>query len=287
MDIRPIFVVGVEHSGTTILYRMLARHPHLAWLSQYSMRGGEIPERTRVPFSPLIKRLGTRFLRTSWRKNFGIFTMIVPNPDEGRQIWDHYLPTTKRFLTEEDYTEALAQRVVSFCEQECRSWRKNRLVVKLPWLSRAVLLLNRVFPTANFIHIIRDGKAVALSNEHKFARSPWGPAVALRESAEYWKDTVLHLKDANTRIGGRFTVIKYESLCKDVRGIMSSTMKSSGLAEIGEVLGKLPATLSITNERQYERCSSEGMKLLNEILQPTLAEYGYSPFDIPSVGTRV
>ena len=50
MATRAIFVVGVEHSGTTILYRMLARHPDLAWLSHYSMRDGEIPNRCRVPF---------------------------------------------------------------------------------------------------------------------------------------------------------------------------------------------------------------------------------------------
>ena len=44
MVTRAIFVVGVEHSGTTILYRMLARHPDLAWLSHYSMRDGKNPE---------------------------------------------------------------------------------------------------------------------------------------------------------------------------------------------------------------------------------------------------
>ena len=242
------------------------------------MRGGEIPNRPRVPFYSPINRLGTKLLRTSWRKDFGIFTMVVPNPDEGQQIWNYLLPNTKKFLTEDDYTEALAQRIVSFCEQECRSWRKRRLLVKLPRLSRAVLLLNRVFPNANFIHIIRDGKAVALSNEHKFARSPLGRPLALRESAEYWKETIFHLQSAGEKIGDRFEIIKYESLCQDVRGVVSSIMKSTGLTETDTVLEELPATLSITNERQYERCSSESMRLLNDILQPTLAEHGYSPF---------
>ena len=281
MDIRPIFVVGVEHSGTTILYRMLARHPDVAWLSQYSMRGAEIPNRTRVPFYSLINRLGARWLGTSWRKAFGISTMVLPTPDEGHQIWDHFLPNTKKFLTEEDYSDALGERIVSFVEQECRSWRRNRLLVKLPRLSRTVLLLNRVFPDADFIHIIRDGKAVALSNEHKFKRSPWGSPAALRWSAEYWNEIIFHLQGAGETIGDRFTVIKYESLCKDVRGVVSSIMKSTELREAEHILEALPATLSITNERQYERCSPESMRLLNDVLRPALTQYGYSLFEIP------
>ena len=280
MATRAIFVVGVEHSGTTILYRMLARHPDLAWLSHYSMRDGEIPNRCRVPFFSLINRLGASLFQTTWRKDFDIITTFMPNPQEGNGIWDHFLPNTKKYLTEEDYTDDVARRISSFFEKECQAWNKNRLLIKLPRLNRAVLLLNRVFPDANFIHIIRDGKAVALSNEHKFRSSPWGAPVALRESAEYWKEIVLHLQGAGAHIGDRFTTIKYENLCQDVRAVVSSIMQSVGLTEAKDVLRELPDKLSITNQRQYSKCSPDEMKLLNEVLEPTLTEYGYSSFVI-------
>ena len=99
MEIRPIFIIGVEHSGTTILYRMLARHPDLAWLSQYSMRGGEVPSRMRVPFYSLINRVGTRALGTKWRKDFGLLTTILPNPYEGLETWDlSLLPNSRKYF---------------------------------------------------------------------------------------------------------------------------------------------------------------------------------------------
>ena len=47
----PVFVFGVDHSGTTILYRMLAYHPDLTWFSQFSLRRGEIPGRRRRPIA--------------------------------------------------------------------------------------------------------------------------------------------------------------------------------------------------------------------------------------------
>ena len=48
-EMSPVFVFGADHSGTTILYRMLAYHPDLTWLSQFSLRRGEIPGRRRRP----------------------------------------------------------------------------------------------------------------------------------------------------------------------------------------------------------------------------------------------
>ena len=112
-----------------------------------------------------------------------------------------------------------------------------------------MLLLNRVFPDANFIHIIRDGKAVALSNEHKFRPSPWGAPVALRESAEYWKEIVLHLQGAGAHIGDRFTTIKYENLCQDVRAVVSSIMQSVGLTEAKDVLREVLPPSSVATPR--------------------------------------
>ena len=34
----PVFLFGVDHSGTTVVYRMLAYHPDLAWFSQFTFK---------------------------------------------------------------------------------------------------------------------------------------------------------------------------------------------------------------------------------------------------------
>ena len=47
----PTFILGAAHSGTTILYRMLALHPEVLWFSQFSLRSGEIAGRWSLPFN--------------------------------------------------------------------------------------------------------------------------------------------------------------------------------------------------------------------------------------------
>jgi hypothetical protein len=278
----PIFVVGVEHSGTTILYRMLAQHPDLAWFSQYSMRGGEVPDGFRLPFCAIINRVARLTFGTTWKKKFGLLETLIPNPDEAHRVWNHLIPNTKSFLTEHDYSETLAQAVVELCERECRLWRKDRLLVKLPRLSRAVRLLGIVFPKAFFIHIIRDGKAVALSNEHKFARSPWGEPVALKQSAEFWRTIVQHIEASRETLGKRLITIKYEELCLDVPSALATLLREVGLEETIGFRARLPDRLSITNPRLFDGCSPERKSQLNDFLSQTLEEYGYSLFDISS-----
>jgi hypothetical protein len=63
----PVFVFGAAHSGTTILYRMLAYHPGLTWLSQFSLRAGEIPGRRRAPGANRVD-LVLRSVPHRWRK---------------------------------------------------------------------------------------------------------------------------------------------------------------------------------------------------------------------------
>jgi len=41
---KPIFIVGVPRSGTTLLYTLLAQHPELGWFSKDTTIGLTTPE---------------------------------------------------------------------------------------------------------------------------------------------------------------------------------------------------------------------------------------------------
>ena len=66
-----IFVMGAQHSGTTILYKMIALHPDVTWFSQFSKRDGSIPGRFRFPGYRLLDHILRRRFRHSWLKEEG------------------------------------------------------------------------------------------------------------------------------------------------------------------------------------------------------------------------
>ena len=71
INCRPVYVLGVAHSGTSILRKMLAYHPEATWFSQYSLRDGSVEGRRRVPFAHAADRALRCFVRYDWRMEKG------------------------------------------------------------------------------------------------------------------------------------------------------------------------------------------------------------------------
>lgn len=273
-----IFVMGVEHSGTTILHKMLGQHPDICWFSQFSMRGGEVPTRIRMPLYRRWNLIGRRLFPPSWKKIFGIRTKIFPVPMEPHKIWDYLLPNEKQFFDESDYNEESAERMRNIVDLACDYWKKDNHVIKLPRLTRATKLLARVFPDAYFVYIIRDGKAVAFSNEKKFLRGGGTPDEALRNSAQFWKDVVDYFKGSEKRIEGRLITIRYADLCADVHGHLREILEFAGIPTDNSYYERFPKTLEVTNERYFKTCTPEQKVIINDTIGDTLVEFGYSKF---------
>ncbi len=133
---RPVFIVGCGRSGTTILGKLLSQHSQLAYLNEP---------------------------RHIWRHE--------PQTD----IWSEnsQLNGGKLMLTATDFSEAAATRIYNAFAVEVRTQGKHRLVEKLPINSFRIEFINRLFPEALFIHIIRNGIEVAHSIAEFSNRKPW------------------------------------------------------------------------------------------------------------------
>ena len=274
---KTIFIIGVDHSGTTILYKMLAQHPALCWFSQFSMRRGEIPGRRRLPGNVLANRLGRRLFHHAWQKP-NTTGRYIPTPIGPPEIWDYLVPDTKRFWYEDDCTEEMKKRLQHICEQECKQWKKTVLIIKSPRLTRSIRLLATCLPDSCFIHILRDGKAVSLSNMHKLSQKlPADRREALKLSAMYWKDVVTYVDGAKEVLEGRLKSIHYEDFCKDVRHHIAKLLENVGLSANG-ICNRLPKTLTITNGKHFNECPLIYKEDLNTLLGATLSRYGYEPF---------
>lgn len=160
---RPVFIVGMPRTGTTMLYNLLCTHEHAAYVTNsmnvYPNALNTI-EWLRKTLHLDIK--GERYLKDSVYTDFG-------GPSEMMTMWGKW---TGRQVSDLDWesqplavTEAMTvqahedlQRVLyAFGPQARRVFAKN------PVLQPEMLAMQTMFPDARFIHIIRDGRQVANS----------------------------------------------------------------------------------------------------------------------------
>ena len=169
---RPVFVVGAPRSGTTLLYKILCMHPDAAWISNWvrrSPRATALAGLNRISARlPALQRrvwfgadsnayvYGTR--RPSWKRAF-------PMPVEGEPIFelvgttdsDSREPKTQEM--EEERIRVIRSRLVSIRRFSGGSVFINKRIAN----NRRIERLIHAFPSARFVDMIRDGRAVANS----------------------------------------------------------------------------------------------------------------------------
>jgi omega-hydroxy-beta-dihydromenaquinone-9 sulfotransferase len=179
----PTYVYGTAHSGTTILYKLLALHPVFAWFSQYSCRDGVVPGRRRIPLAHagdrVLRSLTTHDWHKEKRRPVG---RLVPRPGESHGILLYVVAAPTK-------TEA-ASRMRRLVDGECRRWGRTAFVAKpLPMLGH-LDVLQAAHPNARMVHIVRDGRAVAASIEKMFMRSGESSHEGAMEASSRWLDVL-------------------------------------------------------------------------------------------------
>lgn len=156
------FVLGTGRCGSTLVHEVLARHPDVAFLSN-------VEDRLPVPAGlgrwngALYRSLPASFTRKG-RVRFA--------PSEGYRALDRevspVLSAPDRDLLASDATPWLAGRTERFFGRRAEAQARPLFLHKLTGWPRAGFL-DAVFPGARFIHVVRDGRAVANS----FLQMPW------------------------------------------------------------------------------------------------------------------
>lgn len=189
-----VFIVGRGRSGTTLLRAMLTSHTELA-----------IPNETHfiVPLSR-DRRLfeGDRLCIEAF------LTRIERVPGYQHMELDHdHVKSVFHTCAPSSYPAAVRLLFKIYAE----SVNKSRYGDKTPIHVLHVEYLARMFPGARFIHVIRDGRDVVLSN----LDLAWGPG-SVWEGAVYWKKFVNEGRRAGARLGPqRYRELRYEDLIDD------------------------------------------------------------------------
>ena len=198
---RPVFVLGSPRSGTTLLYHMLLSAGGFAVYRSES----KVFDLLAPRFGDLHRAKNKQKMLDTWFQT-RMFGVSGVNPgkfqaeilNECSNAWD--------FLR--IFMEELA------CAQNVDRWAEctPEHLQYLPWIKREL-------PDALFIHIIRDGRDVALSLQKQgwVQPFPWDRGKNLMVAGLFWEWMVGKGREFGRALGADYMEVRYEDLFSDAR----------------------------------------------------------------------
>lgn len=244
---RLVLVVGARRSGTNWLQRVLASHPEVVGIPSetYLFSHGIAPLAERVQHAaPGLTRTGA----------------LYADPEEFA-----------------DAARDLCDRILLGAAQ--RLDPEARLIVeRTPWHAHHLELIAGIYPDAQVLHIIRDGRDVARS----IVAQSWGPST-LAEAAREWRETVTAARAAG---GPRYQELRYEQLLAETPREAARLLASLGLeaseATIAATLAEAevpfnvdPGDPSVASGKWRSALSAAELAEVEHEAGPLLAELGY------------
>jgi len=188
----PLIILGVGRSGTTLLRVMLDRNSQLAipyetfFVPQLAHRHG-----SRLQLDEFLDDLAR--LRTLY--DWGI------RPEDVR-------PRLREGMTT---SEAIAAIFETYAERQ----GKPRWGDKTPLYMQQLPLLERLFPDALWVHLVRDGRDAALSFlelPEGFSGKTWAQPRTVAQFAARWRTEILSARRLGRHAGSRYLDLRYEDL---------------------------------------------------------------------------
>jgi hypothetical protein len=188
-------ICGAERSGTTLLRLMLDAHPELA-----------IPPETH--FVPDVAELSST---GSELRHAFLDVLTQTRTWHDMQIAEQELAAVLERIDPFTVTEGLR----AFYALYARRCGKTRWGDKTPKYLRRAADVERVLPEAHFVHLIRDGRDVALS-----ARDAWpGRDSPIPAQARRWRKDVKRGRSSGRR-RAHYLEVRYEELVRDPEEVL-------------------------------------------------------------------
>lgn len=261
-----VFIIGMNGSGTTMLADSLGHHPELYMF-------------------PLESKVLPYFLMHQNR--FGDLNTL-----EARRQLAARLASTKAYVQVNQETAiALSDEELErpgfagvadalyrhFAEKQ----GKARWGDKSPINTQHVAALAVAFPTAQFVHIIRDGRAAAQSFHRRWGYDPL-------HTITRWKKDVLAGQNEGRALGGsRYLEVRYEALTRDPEHEMRSicaflnlqfdeAVLCSSMQYMDPLNPQATAGRIVSNPENWRAYfSAETLQAMEDIAGATLASLGY------------
>lgn len=190
---RPVLILGCPRSGTTLLRVMLNAHPRIA-----------VPPETRFLIPAYVRRGRFGDLRKPrGRRRLVRFVVDRPTSRFGRLGLEAEAARAAMTAAPPTLGSVLAAGFAGYAAR----FGKARWGDKRPFYYSFVDELDRLFPRAQFVHVVRDGRACVAS----LKRPPFD--YSSERAMVTWLNAVTSCRQAARRLGpGRYHELRYEDL---------------------------------------------------------------------------
>ena len=186
MDGVPFFIVGSARSGTTLLRVILNAHPNVT-----------VPPESR-------------FVTELWRHSSEVSAeRFLSALEQHRQFqsWNLPIEAVRTELNDRE-TVPYAVAIEAVYAAYAKRVGKERWGDKTPRYVEHIPFISELFPQARFVHLVRDGRDVALS----YAKVPFGPKTVAKAAALWALRVCLGVSEGRRLGSDRYKEIRYEDL---------------------------------------------------------------------------
>lgn len=262
-DTGPVFVVGMNGSGTTMMLNCLNGHHELYGFPR---------ETLVIPYYlSRVSNYGDLADSASFRALWDDFRNEPPfrwaNGGEPPPVPEDWKEMPRRLRTVIDQTYGYFARTQG----------KRRWCEKTPMHAQHIAALHAIFPDAYFIHMIRDGRSSAASFHRRWGYIP-------QRTIYRWRSVIAAARRQAAASGARYVEVFYEKLTEDPETQMRRVCDFIGVEYEDAVLsvsrkpkhsGSSADTIVQSAPRWRSYFKPRQIAVLESIAGKTLTELGY------------
>lgn len=278
-----IFIIGESRSGKTLIGNLIAIHKNTYWFSNITNKFVDFPILSLIHRLRDLPIVGDKIKKNIINNNGFKF---LPRPSEGDNIYHSFCRFEhSRWTTEENLTKHQSTTFTKIIKSHQRFTQRSCFINDQSANIQRIRQIVKIFPKAKFIHVIRDGRAVAnemlqtkwwRNNDiwwlgskpdawDKYGREP----VVL--CGLDWKKCINTIFDHLDLFKDRYLEIRYEDLTENPKKTLMKTFKFCGLDWYEEYSKYIPAKITNKNSNIY-----------NDLTQTQIDELNYELGDLLS-----